>query len=80
MIGEADGPVLRLPRLEPDRARVERVRARCRAALARRQQVANSPRPGNFTSRVIEPALVGGLCVIYLTAVVLDALGLLARV
>jgi hypothetical protein len=44
MIGEADDPILQLPPLEPDRARAERVHARCRAALVRRQQVANSPR------------------------------------
>jgi hypothetical protein len=83
MSGEAGDPILRnlhrLPQLEPDRARAERVRMRCRAAVARRD-VANAPRRGTFTSRVIEPALVGGLCLIYLTAVILDVLRLLPRI
>ena len=66
----------RLPAIEPDAARAERVRAGARATLERRRQRAemraNSPRA---TRRVLEPALMAGFCVSYLFALILDAIG-----
>jgi hypothetical protein len=60
-----------------DHARADRVRARCRMELARREE--RSRRAAEWWSaarRVLAPALVGGLCVIYLAAVVGNALRL----
>jgi hypothetical protein len=66
-----------LPVLEPDAARAERVRARYRAAMAQHQlQAARSARRAEFTARVLEHVLVGGLCLIYLSAIVGDVLRL----
>ncbi len=72
-------PVLRslerLPLLEPDQARAERVRARCRSGISRhRQRVAHSERGAD--AALLEVTLVGVLCVMYLSAVVHDALRL----
>jgi hypothetical protein len=72
-------PVLRslerLPLLTPDQARAERVRARCRAGFSRhRQRVEHSERVAN--AALLELTLVGVLCVMYLSAVVHDALRL----
>ena len=65
----------RLPVAVPDVARAEHVRARCHAALARRQRAADRPGHGiGRTERVLAPLLVGGFCLIYLSAVVLDVL------
>jgi len=76
---DANGPMLRilarLPAAAPDALRSERVRARCHAVLARRQP--REARSGNgvgLARRVIEPALVGGFCLCYVSAVILDAL------
>jgi hypothetical protein len=63
----------RLPRAQPDAARAERVRARCHAALAR-QHV--RPRQQPRTMRAWEPAVVVGLCVLYLAQVVAQAMHL----
>lgn len=55
---------------EPDAARLERVRARGRATLLQRRQRAERRRTRNgFAARVLEPALVGGLSVSYLLAI-----------
>ncbi len=71
-------PVLRslerLPLLKPDEARAERVRARCRSGISRhRQRLEHAERGAN--GAVLEVTLVG-LCVMYLSAVVHDALRL----
>jgi hypothetical protein len=60
-----------LPQAEPDRARADRVRLACHAALARRRR-RRSPRPGG-AARLWEP-LVAGLGGIYLTEAVRQAL------
>jgi hypothetical protein len=79
MPGDANETVLRilsrLPMATPDPARSERVRARCHIVLARRQRRAmrtgNRPRQA---PRALELALVGGFCVCYVSAVILEAL------
>jgi hypothetical protein len=78
---DPDDPLLRnlrrVPMLSPDEARVERIRARCHAAIARqRVQLDRSARRAKFIARVLEPALVGGLGLIYLSAVIRDVLRL----
>jgi hypothetical protein len=76
---EARDPILiglgRLGTLTPDPTRSERARARCRIALARRQQRrARTVRSWSVLRRTIEPALVGGFCLIYLSAMIYDVL------
>jgi hypothetical protein len=57
-------------------ARAERIRVRCHAALARRRRVPKlaaflwSP----FVERVLEPALVGGVAIVFLAEVAARAL------
>lgn len=76
---DANEPILRmLSRLSPaapDASRSERVRARCHAVLARgvRRQ-ARSENDAGRVARVIEPVLVGGFCLCYVSAVIFDAL------
>ena len=79
MPGDANETVLhilsRLPIATPDASRSERLRARCHTVLARRQRKAM--RAGNRVrqaSRALELALVGGFCVCYVSAVILEAL------
>jgi hypothetical protein len=71
-------PVLRslerLPLLKPDEARAERVRARCRSGISRRRRRPEHSERGANTA-VLEVTLAG-LCVMYLSAVVHDALRL----
>ena len=66
-----DDPVLRRVRrltvLSSDEQRAGRLRARCRARLARR-----APRP----SRQFGPAVLTGFCLLYLSAIVHDMLQL----
>jgi len=63
--------------LEPDSVRAERVRARCREALVKRQQRAeSSARPDSLTAVVLQPILVSGLCLGYLLGVVYDVIRL----
>jgi hypothetical protein len=61
-----DDPILRqvsqLPVLTPSQRRADRVRARCRARLA----------PPAAKKRQIVPALLAGMCLLYLSAVVHD--------
>jgi hypothetical protein len=63
--------------MEPDVARAERVRARCRAAIIRRQPKAdNSTSSAAYARLVIESAVIGALCAGYLFAVARDVLRL----
>jgi type VI protein secretion system component VasF len=71
---EADEELLRkmgsLRVLELDAVRLERVRARCHAALRQRRQQAERPRRRDGVStRALESALVGGLSASYLLAI-----------
>jgi hypothetical protein len=67
-----------LPVHDVARPRAERIRARCHARLARPgwQQAVATFVAGPFYRRILEPALVGGLGVVYLTEVVQRALSL----
>ena len=76
---ESRDPVLiglgRFGTLTPDPRRSERVRARCHSMLTRRhQRAARAARGVNVARRVIEPALVGGFGLIYLSAMIFDVL------
>ena len=62
--------VSRLQTLTPDEGRAERLRARCRARLRRR-----APEK----ARRFGPALIAGLCIVYLSAIVHDVLRLRER-
>ena len=65
----------RLPPATPDASRSERARARCHAVLTRRQRrEARFRSRGGPLRRLIEPVLVGGFCLCYVTAVVVDVL------
>jgi hypothetical protein len=60
--------------LEPDPGRGRRVQARCHATLARRSlRVESSRRPPGWGT-LIDLALLGGLCVSYLLAILSDVL------
>jgi len=61
-----------LPRAEPDAARAERVRARCRSALVRSLPPPASSDPASTTG-LLEPCLAG-LCLAYAGEVVHQAL------
>jgi hypothetical protein len=57
----------RLPRLSPDPNRARRVKARCRAQVERRhRRLARREAVAEFASRVLAPAAVGGVCVVWL--------------
>jgi hypothetical protein len=75
-----DSPVpnlSRLPRLEPDRARAERVRARCHARLTRgRRRSERVARITGFAVRILVPMVVGSVGVLYTAALVGTALRL----
>ena len=63
--------------LEGDSARAERVRARCRDMMVKRQALAErSAPPDRLMGVVLQPVLVGGLGVIYLLGVVYDVIRL----
>jgi hypothetical protein len=66
----------RLPVATPEADRSERVRARCAAGLARRHTAPNRIAAGGRGRPLLELALVGGLCVFYLSVVIGDALRL----
>ena len=79
ILDSANDPVFkklsRLPAATPDASRSERVRASCHAVLARRRRKDARWRHGaSQTTRVLEAALVGGFCLCYVSAVILDAL------
>jgi len=72
--GDANDPLLRalarLPTAATDEAREARVRARCHATLER-TRLRNDP-----GTQIAEAALVGGLCVLYLSTVILEVIRL----
>ena len=63
----------RLPAATPDAARSDRVRTRCHAVLSR-HRLATERAAARSRARSLAPALVGGFCLTYLTAVVVGAL------
>ena len=64
-----------LPLLTPDAQRSERTIARCHERLARLRPVAGR---GNTMYLAIERALIGGLCLIYISGVALVAIQILS--
>jgi len=71
--GDPNDPMLRalrhLPDAAPDEARESRVRVRCHAALERVRRRRDRAARGSAGLRIVEAALVGGLCLLYLSAV-----------
>ena len=64
-----------LPRLTPDALRGQRTIARCHKRLARLRPV---QKDGNSTYLAVERALIGGLCLIYMSEVALVAIKMLS--
>jgi hypothetical protein len=61
----------RLRALTPDPARAARVRARCHARLARgRRRAERSTEAVGFGRRILAPAVVLGLCALYVASLV----------
>lgn len=60
----------RLPRPAPDAARAERIVAQCQAALVRRHRRRVQRR--GWARRTSEPAVIAGLSLAYLIAIVLN--------
>jgi hypothetical protein len=74
-LNEIDDPLLgrlgRLPLPPPLEERPERTKMRCHAVIARRQQqIDRRTSRALFWGRVLEPALIGGLALIYLSFVI----------
>ena len=70
-----DRSLRRLPLIAPDPARADLLRARCRAELTgRHRRAQRAARRWDAAGQVLGPALVGGLCAIYLVAVIGNAL------
>lgn len=70
-----------LPLLTPDPQRRERTRKRCHERLARGRTLHNSSGlRGNTIHLVIERAIIGGLCAIYISGVALVAIEMLFEV
>lgn len=68
--------IANLTLLTPDPSRADRLRARCHDRLARhRRAEAESAQPKHAG---LERAIVGGVCVIYMSAVVLTAVQVLS--
>ena len=70
-----DDPMMRnlgrLRPLVPDPSHAERVRARCHAQLGRRQRRwERGALRAESTRRVLAPAVLGGVCVLYVAALV----------
>ena len=78
--GPADDPLLRalacLPAAAPDEARAERARARCHAAFERARLRRERPARRSTAIQIVEAAFVGGLCLLYLSTVILEAVRL----
>lgn len=78
--GNADDPLLRglarLPAAAPDEARAARSRARCHAAFERARLRRERPARRSTAIRIVEAAFVGGLCLLYLSTVILEAVRL----
>ena len=73
---EAHDPALRaLPLMTPDHSRAAQVRARCHARLARRRPDCAGAAIRS-TAFPLGQAVIGGLCLLYFSAVVHDALRL----
>ena len=64
-----------LPLLTPNAQRGQRTIARCHERLARLRPVV---RRGNTTYRAVERALIGGLCLIYMSGVARVAIQVLS--
>lgn len=70
-----DRSLRQLPMIAQDPVRVDRLRARCRAELTdRHRRARRAARRWDAAGRVLGPALVGGLCAVYLVAVIGNAL------
>jgi hypothetical protein len=69
-----------VPLLAPDAQRGQRTIARCHERLARqRKRLAPAGRPVTTTTYLaVERALIGGLCVIYISGVALVAIHMLS--
>lgn len=63
--------------LTPNSQRSERTIARCHARLARRRKRLETMTRANATYLATERALIGGLCVIYISAVLVVAVQIL---
>lgn len=64
-----------LARSDSDASRASRVRARCHRVLARRQTPVVRSQPDRSRAwRVLESAIVGGFCTVYLSLIALMAL------
>lgn len=69
-----------VPVLIPDSARAEQLRARCHAQLARqRRRSARRVEVAGFGKSVLGPAIVWGLCVVYVSALVRTVVSLVLR-
>lgn len=66
-----------LPLLRPNAQRGQRTIARCHERLARLQPAV---RRGNTTYLAVERALIGGLCLIYISGVALVAIQMLSDI
>ena len=70
----------RLTVIEPDPARSDRVRRRCRVAMAERppheRHAIARPR---YIGRILEPGLTYGLSVVYLSAIIYDVMRVYLR-
>jgi anti-sigma-K factor RskA len=65
----------RLMALAPDPDRAERVRVRCRTELGRsRRRAARTAVVSGFGWRVLAPAIVGAVCVLYVAVLVATTL------
>ena len=61
----------RLQPLAPDPSHAERVRARCHARLERKQlRSERAALATSYARRILAPAVVGGVCVLYVAALV----------
>ena len=67
-----------LPLLTPNAQRGQRTIARCHERLARRRKRFGPAEGGNTTYLAVERALVGVLCVIYISGVALVAIQMLS--
>jgi len=67
-----------LPLLTPNAQRGQRTIARCHERLARRRKRMELAEGGNTTYLAVERALVGMLCVIYISGVALVAIQMLS--
>jgi hypothetical protein len=62
--------------LLPDAARAERTRVRCRTRVARQQPAAHADPAAAPRSPLLAPAVIGGVCVLYLVALMTTSLRL----